>query len=166
MPTAPQRAAAPTRTFFNHGPEESEALPTPLWSHGSPTITPRKSPLLWKSGYRDSGVRGLREHNSHAKQNPDPRWSTGQHFRFIEDFLIGKSGMARLCFTAPFNSQTPNSELTPPVSHYVLWTRFATSSSFARAIGDRGIAISPVAILLYHKNPNPRFSDATCPHLW
>jgi hypothetical protein len=82
-PPAPHRASRPPGPSSHTGPK---SLSTLLLLSG--VFVPHRTLLgdlpLRKSKYRDSGVRGSREHNSHAEQNPNPRWSMSQHFPLPE----------------------------------------------------------------------------------
>ena len=75
------------------------------------------SPFFRISGSRNSGVRSSREHNSYAKPNPDPRWSTVNVPFFSGYFLSGNRRLCCYVSHATLNPEPRNSDCTPPVFH-------------------------------------------------
>jgi hypothetical protein len=88
------------------------------------------SPFFRISGSRNSGVRGSCEHNSYAKPNPDPRWSTVNVPFFSGNFLSGNRRLCCYVSHATLNPEPRNSDCTSAshVFHLLpLWAHDATS---------------------------------------
>jgi hypothetical protein len=135
---APQRAAAPTRIFFFHGPEESKYSSSPL-GNPLPTIG---SFCCFLFGYREFGLRGLPGSASTTTSNSKARipMVNSQPFRISGYRDSGVRG------SREHNSHTmQNPDPRTPMCFHLSSTndhgptRHVTSR--ARAIGDREIAV-------------------------
>jgi hypothetical protein len=105
-----------------------------------------RSPLFL-AGNRVSRYRETRRHSSRANQNPEPRWSKSQCFRPGRGFPYREIDTCFVAIHSPLKS--PNLELRctcAPIPRHV--------TSSLCSIGNRGIAISPVAIPLHNETPN------------
>jgi hypothetical protein len=115
---APHRASRSTRTFyFLMGPKSLSSSNSHRESRVTHSNSFSGSPFFRISGSRNSGVRGSREHNSYAKPNPDPRWSTVNVPFFSGNFLSGDRRFCCYVSHAALNPEPRNADCTPPVFH-------------------------------------------------
>jgi hypothetical protein len=138
--------AAPTRTLFNHGPEESKLFQLPSGVTSHPQYTSCALPFA----YQEFGVRAIANsaRTFSCKTSPEPRMSMVNESTLPFLSWISLSGNRNIRCRGSHVPRIPEPQTPmPPVLHSCLGSHTATSSS-----GLRGSRIHDTSFFVV-KNP-------------